>query len=1622
MPLEEKLHRRGINLKRPIASHFSLSEFYQWSEALRAASHDVKSCLEAISKIDPSIAEIPEISEQHCLTEGDIGEVKQELTHLAVFSDELRAEQGGYDRVRSICKDLAFDFDRPIVTEPAIGTDDWRMFGRYLLRRGEFGTALGICARCNFDVLAEDLRLDFDAYCKKLDEERFRAIQEFLSYLTLGQLEDLANHCPHANAIIALWQLGVAARMAAQDATVAYSYWNAFPLRDLLNHPGESESAALASALHRFCVDDDEVKPRWVDIQRILRKAQAQPVAEGADYISAWKRDLLEILEPYRGGGVTYMQLWAEASRDICEPIRAAVNASDFEKAYHLCQQLHTDFDFSTHFQRWRMVIPERQRKKSEYEKKIRHLTYSLLDDLGQWANEYQQARSVSDKSHRHSASSDLLDVTRDAWRCGQPDAPPLKLWLDFSVVERDHPFAVVPSIREGTGRDLVATSYLCDPQTLVRIPRVFKRTFDGLSDVQAVDYLSDKLCHVLNPITDVDLAYAFVDKGMLEAYSALSVVSNEEFPATLDRRVADECDHRTRDINKRIEQLRFRIDKLTTTDVELAHDALSDAAELLSHEAWDEVDRRLREVDEIVPCLEDEFQRACEIKELGREVADLGGNPGDITDLKLLRRIRDQLKAELKPKRKHLETLQAITETEDKESLLKQAFDNAIKHLGCSTSLPKGPEDADLLKIALDEALVPLAEELKRRHHYQDEHKRALEHLAQVICRRLCECTAQLTLEDKFIAEIGKSASSWAILDKGLPVIEKLMGILGPATAESPHSGTSGNVQVDQGNEYQWLARKLASGQGPIKDSSQGYVELVSYVDAGNWSQALEVSRQVLKGLKDTTTSLYADWTVNAIVVQLLGRPELLPEEELAASLNAIATNPSHALVRRFSPTKNTRGPIGDIIGNYLLRLAKTLGMEEQGETVADAVLWLSRNPQATLTRARLFRLAFDDSAARDSVTTKILWDYHAGESRQAEIRGALMNILWRCSATPALACCLTYAPNDIPAKVAERLSVVAQQALDTGRMDLVQSLIDLRKRHTARPYHFFVEHVLTQFSAASTPQTKVSLLGPLSKRIGNDLYQGIVKVEPRLIDSPYSVTIILPNNGVLRFASGRLSETLTGPFIGSDSEVHVEFQLLRSDASRFALEARCEAVSITNAKEEFRIELDVSVWGSSDFEGPTGDEIEEAFSGFPYHHVRGDDFVPRPSDERKVEKLLFAGRAVRSFWIASPRRSGKTSMLFRILDEYSHKNGKDNAIIFLTMDETFDSSRGFNKWVWNRLRSNRANSQLCDLLGDRLDDIGKTLPFDTDSGTFLTTLGRQLINAECGSRVIYLLDEVDKLASMYFSGGTRREAASQLLWQIRNNLTAEQRDIGIVFAGSSAAKELFVNRQDAPFYNSLHLLELTPFSCDTKEAELNTRAIVEPPRIKGRIAFGSDSLKHLVWLCAGIPYYMKLLAGSVYATVRQPVVLISDVSEGLKALLERRTGVTDLDSTGGAAATDELSILDSDDITSKVIADAVLYTVAELASPLSGRTLWRGRIYAEDSPLVSRYGLSRKLIEEGIERCISLGLLLRNEESGAQAIGFATPILGESIRHNKGKFWANVSHQLDMLKAVGE
>lgn len=993
------------------------------------------------------------------------------------------------------------------------------------------------------------------------------------------------------------------------------------------------------------------------------------------------------------------------------------------------------------------------------------------------------------------------------------------------------------------------------------------------------------------------------------------------------------------------------------------------------------------------------------------------------------------------KPRRLHIEQIAKFAKIKNINEELGSAVSKCILALDSRQPYPSA-ETSELLAYYFQQAVDPLSLELSRIKTLLPSYSRKLKSLTLNFLQNITLNERSLEEHSILISALIDTADMWKDLGVlGESCIDEILGVFdakGLDTARDVEVEVSNVPEIvnkslivvkDQvagedlnaiGHLLDQLAKKARSTLRENPGNEKSNINLGELVEEKNWK---EISAKALRDFLLSPIEYSANWLEHLTdwsVSSILSKRSSFNVAEYSASLYLINTIRNSSVVRAITPTKNIKGMIGEVAVDFISLLLNEAHLDVDAEnkiSSSEKLQYASANVEVLTQFSDDFNAAFSVKGTGETMTTRALWDYFSGDSRQAEARAAFMNIAWRLRSPAVTAACLIYAPIDMERRKAFALADISNKALIDGNHELLQGFVDLRKSIHAKPFQLFVEMLMRRAPIHTEIPASLVMAGNLEFVAGGVL-QGILNITPRKVDCPDHISITLSPTAPIRFKGGSLKWELVGPFF-SDTSLSIEFEQRDENAEQFRIEIDCISMSLTGIKTKFSQVLDLKIAGIAVFQPLTPDFIEEAFDSFPEQQMRGSDYVARTADEQKIEKALFKSKVVRSLWISSPRRSGKTSMLYRILDAFSHKMKRDNFVIYLTIDETFTSGFEFNRWIWKRLCSIPANKELRDLYTD-FDTIGKTLSFDADAGTFIGQLSDLLIeNCPQANRVIFLIDEIDRFASMYFEGGSRKKLAADILWQIRYFI-AERRDIGIVFAGSSAAREVFISNPESPFYNSIEHLELSPFSCKTKPQEASTRQIIEPGQIKYRHVIPKDSLEHLVWVCSGIPYYMKLVAGATFAVATQSHILVSDINAGLRALLSKNTNISKLDDMGGDPGADDLrTTITLERSSDGVLVRGVLYSVADLHSPVSGHRVLRGRVSSKESKLSLQYGLSKESIERGIEVCLKLGLLRLSASETAQELFFAIPILGESLRNSSARHWALIDHYLNGLAA---
>ncbi|MDY0916208.1 hypothetical protein [Pseudomonas viridiflava] len=1612
----------------------SLSGFGEWATGIESYEKDIARSKEkldqVLSKSNRAIKELI-LYKKDWNSMHSAEELLDKLVHSAESIESgIQSEQELLKAVEENYKSIDWN---PLLDSSLGGV--WQKLGLYLIQKKSINNILGVCVRKEFELLSEEFVGLIVALLKEQEVATVLGIISVAAWLTLGQKEEVAKHNEKCVPVMALAQLQAYLNSGGVNNIDRYSYWSAYPLHDVVSNP-LSLFDEFFSVLYICTVEDGSE----VDV-RFLTQYVAKAIIKNGEKKSSssvefeMQNRLFSILEQHRkGGSNTYAHIWNLAYREIFFPLYEIAEKRGLSEFVLEYKKFTDYFEIENYLAGWKQEIPEHLKKRSEYDKFIRNQVSIKMFEINDWVGLYLISISKAAYSGKPKHEG-LLNKICKVLESPDSDVAMLKAWL-LQLHDKKDSFQHACFEKNLDGA-LDAIYEIDDVSAF--FPRAFLKKLEGMP-VSHSDIVADLIISEVGFNTHSQLSKIYAEKKMFEAFSALTSESDEEVLPSIERIVEKDLEELEVVQQSKINSLKKRVDALGVINYEFVN-SIDRAEELLNSHKWKKLERELFEIDQYLSLEEGEVLESRERCDLAARINALGG-VGNINDsVSVLKGKLNLILEEVKPRRVHVERINRLGLVRNLDESLLIAVTSCIAELDTRLPYPDA-QTSELLAYYFQQAVDPLSLELNRIKTLLPSYGRKLKLLTLTFLHNLSVDKKCLDEHSNLVLALIDTAEMWKDLDalgescvdtilsvfesKGLDTkleMDAEVLLIAPELVEkvnvmSKERNASADERFNAGLDHLVNKAKLISvGKAGVQHSNDSVSNLI---ESKQW---LEVGTNALRGVLGGHTEHSANWLESLTdwsVSQVLQDRLTFNIAEYSACLYLINNVKNSSVVKAITPSKNMKGMIGEIACEFVAQLLEEVseGNRPDGKaTLAERIQTVSGSVDLISQFSTEFTAAFTVKGNGDSIAMRSLWDYFSGDARQAEARAAFMNIAWRLHCPAVIAACLSYSPIDMERRRSLALADIANRALVDGKHELLQGFVDLRKSIQAKPFQLFVEMVMRQAPIHTENQAQLSMAGNV-EFVSGGVLRGILNIIPRKMDCPDLISILLSPTAPIRFKGGDLKLELIGPFF-SDASRSVEFEQLDENAEQFRIEVDCESTSITGSRAKFSQVLEFKIAGREIFQPLAPDFIDDAFDSFPEQQMRYEDYVPRAVDEQKIEKALFNSKVVRSLWISSPRRSGKTSMLYRILDSFSHKVGRDNFVIYLTVDESFMTGIDFNKWIWKRVCSIIANKELRERFSD-FDAMGKRLSFDADAGTFIGQLSDLLMeNGPQGNRVIFLIDEIDRFAAMFFEGGSRRKLATDILWQIRHFI-AERRDIGIVFAGSSAAREVFISNPESPFFNSIEHLELSPFSTRTKQQEVSSRQIIEPGQIRYRHVISKESLEHLVWVCSGIPYYMKLVAGATYAVATQSHILVSDVNAGLRALLSKSTGVSKLDDMGGDPGADDLrTTVTLERNSDGVLVRAVLYAVADLHSPISGHRVLRGRVSSRESKLSQYYRLPKEMIERGIEICLKLGLLKLAASESSQELFFAIPILGESLRNSSARHWALVDHELSAISS---
>ncbi|WP_438299692.1 hypothetical protein [Pseudomonas sp. NMS19W] len=1422
-----------------------------------------------------------------------------------------------------------------------------------------------------------------------------------------------------------------------------FDFWSSWPLQYYAKDPGDTSNPPLDRLVSAIFTESAEDGGLGV-INELNEIASEIAIQEKTDVLNvteiAW-RELENLLQYRAHGDGNYAALWKTAYKDCIEGLKHFTQGSDL---YHCALGISSaidNIDINARYSQWLKVLQHSVYSESQYEAATKVYVAGRLAKIRDWCDRFG-VQPLESLSSRHSLRDILNSIEYNV------EKNKLQAWVNFVAKKLS-----IDSYEQLERRsDEQDQGYIISAAVTVDMPRSYLDRLSG-AHPSWKKIVSDHLASLAGSCAPTNLWGFYRAEKSLEAQEHLLMKYPGDIPEA-DTRVL------IQDLHLNSLKLAVKISDLRTLFSSCSADqqiTLLQRKMDLAFEAkeWTKCELNIGVATNLVTTLERKKQEEAERALLIRDIVSFGGEVvGNEDNLELAVKL-DDLVSRSTNRRIHINVLLTFSETKNLSTLLSDESARVAKEL-CAPSLLPSAEDSDFLAEIWGALLNPISEQLKRPQILVPSYKSMLELLAFHCIGAMSNVDSIFSRNDGFTSaciDCGASLDEAGSVDELSIIIRKFSADAGLLSlAEALDNLVSGDHDYSFDNQLNVVDATPApnfpdtsseSSSSEILDLGKiitlvnawlrRHVQIIgktksSYHDAMHereWVQGLAISYAAVTDASPLgfDTSKAERDAFLAAVICALNLPEAVAESESPLAIGLLTTYADAGPVQWAHTQKGKLGSslILDALGYVFLRWANREfsdtggGKNEFRNALGSAIRQLGEQTSGGIVPRREALVLFGYAPNNDfpsAPVLKLLWDAFTGDKQQAEVRAGLMLLLFKIGLYRHVGLCFTFSPIDIERRLALAYSQLLQNSDSIqGR----ETLENIRGASQAKPFVIFAQSVLTSLSRNQGLPAEIEFSSPLERSANKKAWVGVLTITPRSINPPLDIEIELPGDGLITFSNGRKKLRFSGPFF-EPREERVELSINSPELRSTTVRARCEFVTIEEKHVVADVDLVLAVATLTPFTPVSSEFLEKSFSGFPQFQMRGLSYVPRDADEKRIESTLFNNERAGSVWISSPRRSGKTTMLFRILDGFSHKVGRDNAIIFLSMDKGFQTVKDFNHWLWSRVQSNDENAELRDLIED-FSRIGERLPFDAGADVFISALAKEILSkSKTLTRVYFLIDEIDKLAEMSLSKGDAKNVANEITWQFRH-IISSQPNIGMVFCGSNPARTMFVRNPEAALYNSIQNFDLTPFGMGSDLEKRRSREIVEPAQLRGRYKVPDKTLEFLIKVTAGIPYYMKLVAGATYAVSQQTYLMNSDVIHGLTSLLEKSTGVTALDSLDDPGE-DELRVLYSREERDQMLIRAVLYAAADIRSPVSGGTLMVGELRSERSPLVARYNLSRADITSGVESAIQLGYLKRHKELAA--LEFSIPMLGESIRHRSGALWAIINDKLEQLVSV--
>ena len=283
----------------------------------------------------------------------------------------------------------------------------------------------------------------------------------------------------------------------------------------------------------------------------------------------------------------------------------------------------------------------------------------------------------------------------------------------------------------------------------------------------------------------------------------------------------------------------------------------------------------------------------------------------------------------------------------------------------------------------------------------------------------------------------------------------------------------------------------------------------------------------------------------------------------------------------------------------------------------------------------------------------------------------------------------------------------------------------------------------------------------------------------------------------------------------------------------------------------------------------------------------VREDNFYDRKKECKKLVSTLSGGNNMIMY---APRRFGKTSLIFKVMEQLDHLGF---VCIYFDFMPVF-SPESFVRLYTKALSKKQSNvNKFIQVFTSIIKTIRPVLTFSQDgtpefsidfSNTQVDeTIISQLLDmpehlADKNKRVIIFFDEfqeVEKLKNMNFEALLRSKIQ-------------QQRKTNYLFFGSKThlLKAMFNDKKRA-FYNSALQMTIGPLPVQDTIEFLETKFAIS------NISIDENTIKYLIDCAANIPHYIQLLASEIWqdAISNQPVITKEMVDDSIQKVLAHKS-----------------------------------------------------------------------------------------------------------------------------------